>query len=79
MYEGHRDGPKGGGGIEGGRWVWVGWGKVVVGKWRQLYSNTNLKNAGKNTYMPMLVSIMFMISNDNLKGHRINYQSLKQE
>ena len=28
--------------IEGGRWVWVGWGRVVgVGKWRQLYLNNN--------------------------------------
>ena len=34
--------PKGGG-IEGGRWVWVGWGKVVMRKWRQLYSNINKK------------------------------------
>ena len=36
------DGAKGGG-IEGGRWAWVGWGKMVVGKWRQLYSNINKK------------------------------------
>ena len=27
--------------IESGRWGWVGWGKVVVGKWRQLYLNNN--------------------------------------
>ena len=27
--------------IEGGRWGLVRWGKVVVGKWRQLYSNIN--------------------------------------
>ena len=32
-----------GDGIEGGRWVWIGRGKVVVGKWRQLYSNINKK------------------------------------
>ena len=38
--------PKGGR-IEGGRWGWVGWGKVVVGKWRQLYLNIN-KNIIKN-------------------------------
>ena len=31
------------GGIEGGRWVWVGQGKVVVGKWRQLYLKINKK------------------------------------
>ena len=30
--------------IEGGRWVWVGWGKVVAGKWRQLYLNNNKIN-----------------------------------
>ena len=30
-----------GGRIEGGRWGWVGQGIVVVGKWRQLYLNTN--------------------------------------
>ena len=29
--------------IEGGRWVRVGREKVVVGKWRQLYSNINKK------------------------------------
>ena len=23
--------------IEGGRWEWVEWGKMVVEKWRQLY------------------------------------------
>ena len=34
--------PKGGR-IEGGRWGWVGWEKVVAGKWRQLYLNNNKK------------------------------------
>ena len=34
--------PKGGR-IESGRWQWAGWEKVVVGKWRQLYSNINHK------------------------------------
>ena len=29
--------------IEGGSWQWVGQGKVVVGKWRQLYWNINNK------------------------------------
>ena len=33
--------------IEGGRWGKVGWKKVVVGKWRQLYLNINLKNDKK--------------------------------
>ena len=32
-----------GGRIEGQRWVWVGQGKVVVEKWRQLYLNNNFK------------------------------------
>ena len=32
-----------GAGIEDGRWVWVGQGKAVVGKWRQLYSYINKK------------------------------------
>ena len=36
------------GSIEGRRWGWMGWGKVVVGKWRQLYLNNN-KN--KNKYI----------------------------
>ena len=27
--------------IVDGRWWWVGWGKMVVGKWRQLYLNIN--------------------------------------
>ena len=35
------------GGIEGGRWSWVGWVKVVVGKWRQLYLNNNKINKFK--------------------------------
>ena len=30
-----------GGRIEGGRWGWVGQGKVVAGEWRQLYLNNN--------------------------------------
>ena len=34
-------------GIDGGRWVWVGWGEVVVGKWRQLYSNINKRKEKK--------------------------------
>ena len=29
--------------IEGGRWGWVGQWKVVVAKWRQVYSNINKK------------------------------------
>ena len=29
--------------VEGGRWQWVGWEKVVVGKWKQLYLNNNKK------------------------------------
>ena len=29
--------------IEGGRQGWVGWGAMVGGKWRQLYSNNNKK------------------------------------
>ena len=45
MYKGPMDKAKVGkwGRIEGGRWGWVGWGKVVVEKWRQLYSNINFK------------------------------------
>ena len=40
MYKGHMDKAKGGG-IEGGRWEWVGWGGLLGGKWRQLYLNNN--------------------------------------
>ena len=29
--------------IESGSWGWVGWGKVVGGKWQQLYLNNNKK------------------------------------
>ena len=29
--------------VEGGRWGLVGWRRVVVGKWRQLYMNNNKK------------------------------------
>ena len=35
------------GGIEGGRWACVEQGKVVVEKWRQPYSNINLKKVKK--------------------------------
>ena len=41
-YKGHMDKAKGGG-IRGGRWGWLGWGGVVVGKCRQLHLNNNLK------------------------------------
>ena len=34
MYKGHMDKTKGGR-IEGGRWGWLGWGRVVRGKWRR--------------------------------------------
>ena len=33
--------------IEGGRWGWVGQGKVEAGKWRQLYLNNNLPKKKK--------------------------------
>ena len=39
MNQGPMDGAKG-----GWRWAWVRWVKVVVGKWRQLYSNMNKKS-----------------------------------
>ena len=29
--------------MEGERWGWKGWVKVVAGKWRQLYSNNKKK------------------------------------
>ena len=32
-----------GGGIEDGSWAWAGWGKAMLGKWRQLYSNISKK------------------------------------
>ena len=34
-------------GVGGGGWGWVGQGKVVVGKWRQLYWNNNKENIKK--------------------------------
>ena len=43
MYEGLMDRAKGGV-FEGGRFFWIGRGKMVVGKWRQQYSNLNKKN-----------------------------------
>ena len=27
--------------MEGGRWVWLGWGRSMGVKWRQLYLNNN--------------------------------------
>ena len=37
-----------GGRIEGGRLGWVGQGKVIVGKWIQLYLNYNKKTIDLN-------------------------------
>ena len=34
--KGHMDKAKGEDGSKGGRWVWLGWEGVVVGKYRQL-------------------------------------------
>ena len=33
--------------IEGGRWAWVGWGRGVGRKWRQLYLNNNKEKYSK--------------------------------
>ena len=35
-YKGHMDKTKGDGGSRGGRWVWLGWGREVGRKCRQL-------------------------------------------
>ena len=35
-YKGHMDKTKGEGGGGGGRWVWLGWGREVGRKFRQL-------------------------------------------
>ena len=35
------------GGIKGGRWEWLGWKRVVGGKWRQAYLNNNKKKFKK--------------------------------
>ena len=44
-YKGHMDKTKGGDGIRGGRWGWLGWEGVVGEKGRQLYLNNNkIKN-----------------------------------
>ena len=49
MSEGPMDGAEGVG-IDGGKYTWVRQGKVVVGKWRQLYSNIN-KKSKKNEFI----------------------------
>ena len=41
-YKGHRDKTKVEGGSKGGRWVWLGWGRVVGVKCRQLYLNNKI-------------------------------------
>ena len=41
VYKGPMKKAKERGRIEDGRYGWVGWGRVVVGKWRQLYLNNN--------------------------------------
>ena len=46
MHKGHMDKAKGGG-IEGGRWGWLGSGKWWGEKWRQLYLNNNKKEKEK--------------------------------
>ena len=47
MYKGPMDEAKKGS-IAGGRWGWVGRGKVAVGKWRQLYLNNKKEKIEKN-------------------------------
>ena len=51
MYKGPKDKAKVGR-IKGERWEWVGWQKVVVGKWRQLYLNNNKKYMRKKEAEP---------------------------
>ena len=41
--------------IEGGKWEWVGQGKVVEGKWRQLYLNKNKRKKKRK------ISLLFTI------------------
>ena len=36
IYKGHMDKTKGEGGNKGGKWVWLGWGREVRKKCRQL-------------------------------------------
>ena len=48
------------GGTESGRWMWVGQGKVVVGKWRQLYSNINKKVGEKKIYIYISLNILLI-------------------
>ena len=43
IYKGHMNKTKEGG-IRDGRWGWLGWGRVVGRKWRQLYLNNKTKN-----------------------------------
>ena len=60
--------------IESGRWGWVGWGKVVVGKWRQLYSNINYNNNKKNSFIePWLVWLSGLITSLRTKGSLIPF------
>ena len=33
--------------IKGGKWGWLRWGRVVGGKWKQLYLNNNKKKLKK--------------------------------
>ena len=42
MNKGHMDKSKGGQ-DQGGKWGWLEWGRVVEGKWRKLYLNSNKK------------------------------------
>ena len=44
--------------IEGGRWGWVGRGKVVVGKWRQLYLNNNKSNCSTEVFFQIKEAVL---------------------
>ena len=51
--------------IESGGWEWVGWGKVVAGKWRQLYLNNNFKKLKiKLKEITKLIIIMMILEID---------------
>ena len=48
-----------------GGWEWVGWGKVVAGKWRQLYLNNNFKKLKiKLKEITKLIIIMMILEID---------------
>ena len=47
--------------IKGRKWGWLLWGRVVGGKWKQLYLNNNFKNVKKKINLKKYFTSKFIL------------------